>query len=106
MAVIQDGKATRTISIPEAGVDIVAHTFCRRVTVQENYASSAGATTDLTMAMPKGATAVIVLKGTPAIFSYGGGSNGGYTPGTVVGRVATAAGGGTVTGAQIESQLV
>lgn len=107
MAVVQDNKATRIISIPEAGVDIVAHTYCRRVRVQENFSSSGGPTTDLSMAEPKGATAVIVLKGTPAVFTGGGsGPNGSFYPGQVVGRVASASGGGTVAGQQIEDQLV
>jgi hypothetical protein len=106
MAVIQDGKYTRIISLTEMGVEIVAHNFCRRVLVQENYDSATGATTDLAMEAPVGADAVIVLKGVPAIFTAAGGPNGQYTPGTIVGKVYTAAGGGTVEGQQIESQLI
>lgn len=102
-----DNKATRIISLTEAGVDIIAHTFCRRVRVQENVSSAAGPTTDLAQQMPKGADSVIVWKGNPAVFTGGGaGPNGAYYPGQVVGTVATASGGGTVEGQQIEDQLI
>ena len=105
-AVQQDNKATRIVSITEAGLDVIAHTFCRRIRVQENYASAAGATTDLTQQEPKGADAVIVLKGTPAVFTAPGGPGGSYYPGQIAGVVKSAAGGGTVEGAQIEDELI
>ena len=102
----QDNKSTRIISITEAGVDIIVHTYCRRIRVQENYTSAAGATTDLTQQAPKGADDVIVLKGTPAIFTAPGGPDGSFYPGQVAGVVKSAAGGGTVSGAQIEDELI
>lgn len=106
MTVVQDNKSTILISLTEAGVDIVAHTFCRRIRVQENTTSALGPTTDMTMQEPKGADSVIVWKGTPAVFTAAGGPNGSFYPGQVVGFVQTAAGGGTVQGAQIEDQLI
>jgi hypothetical protein len=109
MAVVayqQDNKSTVLISLTEAGVNITAHTFCRRIRVQENYTSAAGATTDLAMQEPKGADDVIVQEGTPAVFTAPGGPNGSFYPGQIVGVVKTAAGGGTVQGQQIEDQLV
>lgn len=106
VAFTTDNKATRIISLTEAGVDIIAHTFCRRVRVQENYDSTTGPTTDLSMQMPKGADSVIVLKGTPAVFTGGDGPNGSFYPGQVVGVVATAAEGGEVEGQQIEDNLI
>jgi len=102
----QDNKSTIILSLTEAGVDIVAHTFCRRIRVQENYTSAAGPTTDMSMQEPPGADSVIILQGTPAVFTAAGGPNGSFYPGQHVGVVATAAGGGTVEGQQIEDQLI
>lgn len=68
MAVVQDNKSTRIIFITHTGTNITAHTFCRRIRVQENYTSAAGATSDLTQKAPVGGEAVIILKGTPAVF--------------------------------------
>jgi hypothetical protein len=99
-----NGKATSIISILQAGTDIVTNTRCRRVRVQENFTSDDGATTDLTMEEPKGADAVIVLKGTVAVFTAPG-PNGAFEPGQTVGVVACSVT-GPVEGQQIEDQLV
>ena len=106
VAYTTDNKSTILISLTEAGVDIIAHTFCRRIRVQENYTAAAGPTTDLSMQEPKGADSVIVLQGTPAVFTAAGGPNGSFYPGQIVGIVQTAAGGGTVQGQQIEDQVI
>ena len=102
----QDNKSTIIISLTEAGVDIIAHTFCRRIRVQENYTSTAGPTTDLSMQEPPGADSIIIMKGTPAVFTAAGGPNGSFYPGQHVGVVKTAVGAGTVEGQQIEDQLI
>lgn len=96
------GAATGTLNLTEAGVDIIANTFCRYIKVQENSDSAHAATTDLLMAQPKGAPQIRVPKGTPCIFTpLDGGS---FYPGQLVSTVLTASGGGTVGGAQIEQQ--
>lgn len=106
MTDVQDGAATRLVTIPEnVSLDIVAHTFCRRVRVQENYTSDAGATTDLLMAIPSGADQVLILKGTPAVFTAPG-PNGSYSPGTVVGSVQSTTADAELECQQIEDQLI
>jgi len=104
MAVIQDNISTRTILLTSAGVNIIAHMPCRRIRVQEDYTSAVGATTDLGMTAPVGGGQVIVLKGTPAVFTASG-PNGAFTPGQIVGIVATLDV-AEVEGQQIEDQII
>lgn len=104
MSVVQDGKATRLITITSAGVEIIAHGSHRRIRVQENYTSAAGATTDLAQQEPVGADDVIVLSGTPAIFTAHG-PNGSFYPGQIVGLV-KCSDVASVEGQQIEDDLI
>jgi hypothetical protein len=108
MAVVQDNKSTRTVSIAATATNIIAHSFCRRILVGENFTSAAGPTTDLAQKAPAGAsvTEIIVLKGTPAVFTAAGGPNGQYTPGQIVGSVRVLDVAGPVTCQQIENQLI
>lgn len=100
-----DGKATILVSIAAVATSIVTHTRCRRVRVQENYTSLAGATSDLGMQEPKGADEVIILKGTPAVFTAPG-PNGSFEPGQTIGTVRVRDVAGPVSCQQIEDQLV
>lgn len=105
MTNVDDGKNTRIIAITAAGTEIIAHRRCRRIRVQENYTSAIGPTTDLGMEEPEGADEVIILKGTPAVFTAPG-PNGAYHPGTIVGVVACLDVAGPVEGQQIEDQVI
>lgn len=106
MSVTADGKSTRIISLlATTGTEIVAHTRCRRIRVQENYTSGGGGTTDLAMQAPVGADDVIILKGNPAVFTAPG-PNGAFDPGTIVGKVTVLDVAGPVEGQQIEDQLI
>lgn len=100
-----NGKATSIVAIADEPTEIITNTRCRRVRVQENYTSAAGATTDLTMAEPEGADGVIILKGTPAVFTAPG-PNGSFEPGQVVGTVAVNDVEGPVNCQQIEDQII
>ena len=108
MSVVQDGKSTRIISVVAAagGTNVVAHSFCRRIVVTENFASADGATTDTGQVEPLGADEIIVPKGVPVIFTYAGGSNGQYTPGQIVGSVRVLDVEGPVNYQQVENQLI
>lgn len=104
MSVVEDNKSTRIISITHTGTQIIAHGYHKRILVQENYTSAAGATTDLFKQAPVGAGSVIVLKGTPAIFTAHG-PNGSFYPGEVVGLVGCDAA-GPVEGQQTEDDQI
>lgn len=104
MSVVQDNKSTNLISVVDT--EIVAHTYCRRIRVQENYTSGAGATTDLGQTAPVGADEVIILKGNPCVFTAGGGPNGCFSPGQIVGAVRVLDIAGPLECQQIEDQLV
>lgn len=104
MSTVQDNKSTRIISITNAGTNIIAHLYCRRIWVQENYDSVTPPTSDLTQKAPAGATAIKISKGTPAIFTAPG-PNGAFTPGQIVGVVACTVA-GPIEGQQREDQLV
>lgn len=108
MSVVQDNKATRVISVVAAagGTNVVAHSFCRRITVGENVTSAAGATTDTGMTAPIGGEQIIVLKGTPCIFTAAGGPNGCFSPGQIVGAVQILDVAGPVDYYQIEDQTI
>lgn len=105
MAVVQDNLSTRIISLTAAGTPIVAHTFCRRIRVEENSASAVGPTSDLGQTAPVGADEVIVWKGVPCVFTAAG-VNGAFSPGEIVGVVTLLDVAGPVEGKQIEDQLV
>ena len=105
-AVVQDNVSTRTLSVAATATNVVAHTFCRRIMIQENFTSAAGPTTDFAQKAPAGApTEIIILKGTQALFTYGGGSNGGFYPGQTVGSIRVLDVAGPVTFQQREDQL-
>jgi hypothetical protein len=105
MTDVQDNKSTRIISLTAAGTQIIAHGYHKRILIQENYTSAAGATTDLGKQAPTGADEVIVLKGTPAVFTAHG-PNGSFYPGQVVGLVSVLDVAGPVEGAQTEDDEI
>lgn len=102
----QDNISTRVISITAAGTPIVAHTFCRRIKVQQNYTSAVGPTSDLGQTAPVGGGTIIILSGTVAVFTAAGGPNGCYSPGDIAGTVSCLDVAGPIAGQQIEDQLV
>lgn len=87
---------TITYGIDNGGpYDVYARTYCRRITVQENYDSATTPTQDLIQYIPpaaKGGIAIKVSKGTPAVFSRATH----YGPGDVAGQIKTSAGSITV----------
>jgi hypothetical protein len=105
MAVIEDNKSTRIVSLTAAGTQIIAHGYHKRILVQENYTSTAGATTDLGKQAPEGAGQIIVLKGTPAMFTAHG-PNGSFYPGEIVGLVKVLDVAGPVEGQQTEDDEI
>ncbi|SRR6266478_4063813 len=106
MAVVEDNKSTRIISLlATTGTQIIAHGYHKRILVQENYTSATGATTDLAKQAPIGADNVIVPMGTPAIFTAHG-PNGSFYPGEVVGLVTVLDVAGPVEGAQTEDDEI
>lgn len=105
MAVVQDGKLTRIISLTATGTSIIAHGYHRRILVQENYTSAIGPTTDLGKEAPVGADEVIVLKGNPAIFTAHG-PLGSFYPGQIVGQVRVLDVAGPVEGQQTEDDEI
>lgn len=104
MSVVEDNKSTRLVTATTAGVQILAHSHCRRIRVGENFASADGPTTDLGQTAPVGATEVIIPKGTPCVFTAAG-VNGAFYPGQVVGLV-TSLDVAEVECQQIEDQLI
>jgi len=105
MAVVQDNASTRIISLTAAGTSIIAHGYHKRILVQENYTSAAGPTTDLGKQAPTGAGQVIVLKGTPAVFTAHG-PNGSFYPGEIVGLLKVLDVAGPVEGQQTEDDEI
>ena len=105
MAVVQDGKSTIIVSLTAAGTQIVSHGYRRRIRVQENYTSTAGATTDLGVQAPVGSDQIIIGKGTPAVFTAHG-PNGSFYPGQIVGLVKVLDVAGPVEGQQIEDDEI
>ena len=98
------GEQTGTFTIDQTGVDIKAHTRCRRITVREDYGSAVGATQDLAMSAPKGAGKITVLKGVNCVFTAPG-PNGAYEPGQIVGTVNVIAN-ASITAQQLEQQQI
>jgi hypothetical protein len=105
------GNATNTFGIDNTQrYSVIAQTYCRRITVQENFNSATPPTADLVMSKPAGATQIAVAKGTPAIFTASasdGISDGNgyfYKPGQIVGDIETAS--GSITVQQVESNQV
>lgn len=91
-----------TYAIDNAGpYNVVANSYCLRITVQENYNSANPPTADLKQYRPAGsATPMRIPKGTPAIFTKGGT----YYPGEVAGAIQTEA--GSITVQQIDSSQI
>ena len=102
------GNATNTFSIDNTQrYQVIAQTYCRRIVVQENYDSANPPTADLLMAIPAGATQILVAKGTPAIFAAPKLANGGgdlFDPGQIAGDIETVA--GSITVQQVESATI
>lgn len=85
--------------------NVVAQSYCRRVTVQENYNSQHPPTVDLLQKAPATGTAVRIAQGTPAIYTA---PPGGFKPGDIAGTIKVDPVGGitSCTVQQIESQTI
>ena len=88
---------------PNGSYNVVANSYCRRITIQENYDSANPPSADLQQFIPAtSSTPARVAKGTPAIFTplsdlY-------FTPRQIVGAIKTSS--GSITVQQVESEQV
>ena len=90
-----------TYALDTTKVDVVANSYCRRITVKEDYDSDSPPTANLLQYDPTGSsTPVKIVKGTPAVFT----SNTHFHPGLVVGAIKTSS--GSITVQQIESSQI
>lgn len=92
-----------TYSIDNSGpYAVTAQTYCRRIAVQENYDSDNPPTANLQQFNPDQSGPILVVLGSPAIFSACGDSR--FYPGQIVGYINTVS--GSITVAQAEGEQV
>ncbi len=93
-----------TYALDTTKIDVVANGYCNRIAVKEDYDSDSPPTANLVQYDPTGSsTPAKIAKGTPAIFTPKT-KGGEYSPGDVVGAIATSS--GSITVQQIESSQV
>lgn len=102
---MNNGDQTGIYTIDHNGVEIVAHTRCRRIVVRENYDSATGASQDLEYQAPVGAAYVTQLKGVPIPFTAPG-PDGAYYPGQKVGKIRTLTPATSISAQQVENQEI